>query len=91
MLELRKGIYAHGLGNIHHNHVAGSLYSFRHGKKSVTVTVVAADLVTANLKDSVTVIGFISGNRTTFNRSCYRKGLGNGTRFIGIVNAEVLP
>ena len=91
MLELRKDIYAHGLGNIHHNHVAGPLYSFRHGKKSVTVTVMAADLVTSDFKKSLTVIGFISGNCTTFNPGRYGKGLGNRARFIRIVNTEVLP
>ena len=91
MLELRKGIHSHRLGNIHHNHVAGTFNSFRYGKKSVTVTVVAADLVAADFKKSLAVIGFVSGNCTAFNRSRYGKGLRNGTRFIGIVNTEILP
>ena len=45
----------------------------------------------SHMELSFAVIAFVSGNASAFNSCRYRKGLGNGSRFISITDTEVLP
>ena len=91
MLKFHEIIDSHGLSHPYHGDVAGILYPLLDSGRTVSPSVMASDLFSADLHDSLAVIAFRSHNTAALNSCGNRKGLGNGSRLIGVGNTEILP
>ena len=90
-LVIYEFIFSKRKSHVHQYNVTGTFNSLLYANISVSIGLMAADIMIPYMKFSFTIIVLIPFDRTGFNRCSYRERLRHRSRFIGIRDTVIFP